>query len=268
MWDKTTVGEKSGGDTGVGKVPYYDIVGVVVNDSGDPIQHVFIDVIDFVMSDGGEEPFVATVRSDGNGEFGLRIPGDNPVRQVTLRFAFQNVVTYVRDVAVIANQEVDLETITLTVMSQKTINDSTIENTLNDNVRTNAYVTIGANALRYSDGTAFSTATPVPEDEDPITATVAIGYVDTTSNPEFFPDNFYSMVNGSLRLFSTYGILEIKVTTDNGNKILSLAPGRQLLFLSLLEMLLMLMTRISLPQLTCGTIMKWQRNGCWNRKMV
>ncbi|NLD35991.1 MAG: hypothetical protein GX654_03900, partial [Desulfatiglans sp.] len=224
--DKTTVGEKSGGDTGVGKVPYYDIVGVVVNDSGDPIQHVFIDVIDFVMSDGGEEPFVATVRSDGNGEFGLRIPGDNPVRQVTLRFAFQNVVTYVRDVAVIANQEVDLETITLTVMSQKTINDSTIENTLNDNVRTNAYVTIGANALRYSDGTAFSTATPVPEDEDPITATVAIGYVDTTSNPEFFPDNFYSMVNGSLRLFSTYGILEIKVTTDNGNKILSLAPGQ------------------------------------------
>jgi hypothetical protein len=224
---KTTVGEKSGGTGGSGgaeEVDYYDIVGEVLNDSGDPIEHVFIDIIDFVMSDGGEEPFVASVRTDGNGEFGLRIPGDNAVRQVTLRFAFQDVVTYVQDVAVTANQEVDLETITLTVMSQKTIEDSTIENTLTDNVRANAYVTIGADALEYSDGMPFTTV--VPEDEDPITATVAIGYVDTTSNPEFFPDNFYSMDGGSLKLFSTYGILEIKVTTDNGNTKLNLAAGQ------------------------------------------
>jgi hypothetical protein len=227
--DKTTVGAKSGGTGGSGaaqEVDHYDIVGKVLSDAGDPIEHVFINIIDFVMIDGGEEPFVATVRTDGNGDFGLRIPGDNAVRQVTLRFAFQDVVTYVQDVVVKANQEVDLETITLTVMSQKTIEDSTIENTLTDNVRANAYVTIGADALAYSDGTPFTTAVEVEEDEDPITATVAIGYVDTTSNPELFPDNFYSTDGGSLKLFSTYGILEIKVTTNNGNTKLNLAAGQ------------------------------------------
>ncbi len=224
--DETTVGEKTGG-SGSGAVQeagYYDIVGTVVNDADDPIEHVFIDIIDFVMTDGGEEPFVASVRSDGNGEFGIRIPGENAVRQVTVRFTFQDCVTYVRDVAVTRNDEVDLETITLTVMSQKTIEDSTIENTLADNVRANAYVTIGADALRYSDGTTFTTV--VAEDEDPITATVAIGYVDTTAAPGLFPDNLYSMVNGSLKLFSTYGILEIKVTTDGGNTKLSLGAGQ------------------------------------------
>ena len=233
--DKTTVGEKSGG-TGPGgsggaqAARYYDIVGEILNDAGDPIEHVFIDIIDFVMSDGGEEPFVATVRTDGNGDFGLRIPGDNAVTQVTLRFAFQDFVTYIQDVVVTANEEVDLETITLTIMSLKTIEDSTIENTLMDNVRANAYVTIGADALEYSDGTAFTTVQPeVPEGEDepdPFTATVGIGYVDTTSNPEFFPGNFYSMAGGSVTLFSTYGILEIQITTDNGNTPLNLAAGQ------------------------------------------
>ncbi|MFC1840448.1 hypothetical protein ACFL1N_12760, partial [Thermodesulfobacteriota bacterium] len=234
---KTTVGAKTGG-LGGGEssggtqqnIDHYDIVGTVINDLDDPIEHVFIDIIEFVMTDGGEEPFVASVRSDGNGEFGIRIPGDNPISQVTLRFAYQTTVSYVQDVTVIANQAVDLETITLTVMSQKTITDSTIANTLTDNVRANAYVVIGADTLEYSDGTPFTTVLPeVAEGEDepdPITATVAIGYVDTTTNTELFPDNLYSFADGSLRLFSTYGILEIKVTTDNGNTPLNLAAGQ------------------------------------------
>ena len=226
--DETTIGEKTGGagNSPVEQAGYYDIVGTVVNDADDPIEHVFIDIIDFVMTAGGTEPFVASVRSDGNGEFGIRIPGEKAVRQVTLRFAYQDVVTYVQDVAVVRNDEVDLETITLTLMSQSTIRDSTIENTLMDNVRANSYVTIGPDALVFSDGTPFTTDIEVAEDEDPITATVAIGYVDTTSNPGLFPDNLYSMVNGSLKLFSTYGIIEVKVTTDGGNTKLNLGAGQ------------------------------------------
>ena len=193
--DKTKVGTKSTADAQV--VDYYDIVGKVVSTNDDPIEHVFIDAINIVMSDGSEPPSVATVRSDGNGDFGLRISSDNQVRQVTLRFTFQDYVTYVRDVVVTVKKKVDLGTITLTPMSQKTIRDSTIENTLTDNVMANAYVTIGANALTYSDGKPFSTAAEVGEDEDPITAIEAIGYIHTTSNHEAFQGNFYSMVGGS-----------------------------------------------------------------------
>ena len=52
--DKTTVGDKgsggTGGSGGAQEVEYYDIVGEVLSDAGDPIEHVFIEIIDFVMS--------------------------------------------------------------------------------------------------------------------------------------------------------------------------------------------------------------------------
>jgi hypothetical protein len=185
---------------------YYTVDGVVESITGDPLQNVRVEVKDFTMeSSSSPKPtdLFATL-TDADGAFSLQIISYDRLDKVSLEFSRSGYTPNHLTVGVMQDRTVTISAVLQTSGSFQTI-DATVDSTVTGNG--GASVTISANTLRTAAGASVSDAR------------VSVTGIDTTARLDLLPGELYGFESGSLKIFSTYGMIEINVQDGAGNPL-------------------------------------------------
>ncbi len=190
---------------------YYTIDGVVKTITGANLQNVRVEVKDYTMENSSASKPTGTFATltDADGEFSLEIIAYDRLDKVSLEFTRDGYTPNHLTVGVMQDQTITISAVLQTSGSFQVI-DATADTTVTGSG--GASVTISANTLRTAAGAAVTGAR------------VSVTGVDTTARLDLLPGELYGFDNGSLKLFSTYGMIEIKVQDGEGNP-LKLASG-------------------------------------------
>ncbi len=189
---------------------YYTIEGVVVNPAGTAQENVRVEVTDYTMTNSGESKptdFFGT-QTDADGAFSLQVISINKLDKVALKFSKDGNTPNYLNVGVTEGQTVETRAVLQPVGGFQTI-DATADTTTTSG---GASVTISANTVVDAAGAKVSAAR------------VSVTAIDTTAERSLLPGDLYSTDGGSLKLFSTLGMIEIVVQDGEGNP-LYLASG-------------------------------------------
>lgn len=189
---------------------YYTIEGDVANPSGTALQNVRVEITDYTMTHSGESKptdLFATL-TDADGAFSIELVSVNKVDKVSLKFSRDGYTPNHLTVGVVQDNTVTISAV-LQPRGSYQIIDAKIENTITSG---GASVTIGANTLVDAAGALVEGAR------------VSVTPIDTTVDMDLLPGDLFSLVDGSLKLFSTFGMLEI-VAIDGKGDPLNLASG-------------------------------------------
>jgi len=189
---------------------YYTIEGVVKNINDDTLQDVRVEVTDYAMDNNASKPTdIFATLTDEDGAFSLEVIAYDRVESVSLKFSRDGYTTNYLTTGVMQDQTVEITSVLQTMSSFRSIT-ATEDNTVTGSG--GASVTISANTLVNAAGSIVSTAR------------VSVTAIDTTANIDLLPGDQYGMENGSLKIFTTYGMIEIAAKDGEGDP-LYLASG-------------------------------------------
>ena len=185
---------------------YYTIDGVVENINGDTLQNIKVEVTDYTMekSDASKPTDTFATLTDADGAFSLKVISYDKLDKVSLQFTRDGYTPNHLNVGVMQDQTVEITAVMQTAGSFQTIDAKVDTTTIGAG---GASVTIGANTLVDAAGAGVSAAR------------VSVTGIDTTANIDLLPGDLYAVDEGSLKLFSTYGMIEIIVQDGEGNPL-------------------------------------------------
>ena len=192
---------------------YYTITGEAMNIASLPLQNVTVEVTDYTMLDSGASKPTGYfgALTDADGVFTLEIISLKKLENVSLKFSQTGYTPNYVTVGVTEGQTVEKSA----MLQARTGFQNISETTTTDHTITGnggASVTISANTLVNAEGSRVSAAR------------VNVTAIDTTAEISLLPGDQYSTHDGSLMLFSTFGMIEVIVQDGEGNP-LSLASG-------------------------------------------
>ncbi|MBN1907014.1 MAG: hypothetical protein JW927_18190 [Deltaproteobacteria bacterium] len=184
---------------------YYTIDGVVKNIAGDPLEKVRVEVAGYTMtnsSDSKPTDQFATL-TDADGAFSLEVIAYDKVDLISLKISKDGYSPNFMNVGVIEGETVETSGVLQLTSSLNAI-DATVDNTITNG---GASVTISANTLVNAAGATVSTAQ------------VSVTAIDTTGDLSLLPGDLYGFDNGSLKLFTTFGMIDITVEDVEGDPL-------------------------------------------------
>jgi len=178
---------------------YYTIEGIVKNPAGNGVNNVRVEVTDYVMKYDRSKPtdLFATL-TDSDGAFTLEIISNEDIAKVTLQFSKTGSTNNYQNVGVLSGTTVTISALIADAGSFQVVDfNATAEDTITV-ASGGASVTIKRDTLVNAAGASVSTAQ------------VSVGAIDTTADRTLLPGSLYGVDGSSVKLFSTFGMIEIQ----------------------------------------------------------